>query len=210
MRMPSRLNTRISAAARQTCAATFFAVLLCPSVSAQTPKELLNAALSDLQAHFAFMEVRATINLPATEDGVDVRTWMTPSVDLKRNLNRCSRHGIAVKPGGSIQVGLIKRKDKHIEFHLGAGGWEGRTPYAPQPAAKSTDEFNLEVKLRTAEGREAESIRRQLASLRETRLDADERAQAQFRRTLAEHKRKKLAAGSRFNIRYKKNWRQPT
>ncbi len=205
MRMTKRLKAGIMAIAPRACAATLFAAMISSPVSAQTPKDLLNAALSDLQAHFAFMEVRATINLPATEDGVDVRTWMTPSVDLKRNLNRCSRHGIAVKPGGSIQVGLIKKKDKHIEFHLGAGGWEGRSPYAPQAAAKSTDELNLEAKLRTAEGREAETIRRQLAHLREMRLEADKRAQAQFRRTLAEHKRKKVAAGSRFNIRYKKN-----
>ena len=173
------------------------------NVKAQSQKDLLNAAERALQEHFVHKEVRARIDMPANEDGVDVRTWEVPSVDNKKNLERCNRHGIAVKDGGTIEIGRIKRKDKHIEFHLGAGGWSGRAPYAPQPSAKSTAEIDLELKLRSADRTTASRIRRSLASLRAQREAADEKAQITYRRAVSDFKRKKLASGSRFNIRYK-------
>ena len=173
------------------------------NVKGQSQKDLLNAAERALQKHFVHEKVRVKIDMPANEDGVDVRTWEVPSVDNKKNLERCNRHGIAVKDGGTIEVGRIKRKDKHIEFHLGAGGWSGRAPYAPQPSAKSTAEIDLELKLRTADRTTASRIRRSLARYRAEREAADEKAQATYRRAMSDYSRKKLASGSRFNIRYK-------
>ena len=124
-------------------------------VKAQSQKELLNAAERALQEHFANEKVRALIDMPANTDGVDVRTWEVPSVNKKQNLGRSNKHGVAVKEGNSIEVGKIKRKDKYIEFHLGAGGWSGRAPYRPEASPKSRAEVDLELKLQSADRRAA-------------------------------------------------------
>lgn len=99
------------------------------------------------------------LDVPATENGVDVYPLANPRMDFGAYARRLKSYGTARRSGQSIMVTKIKVKDKHIEFQLGAGGYgtfgDQTSPSVPiQPTEKTIRERDLEAEIRAEIRRE--------------------------------------------------------
>ncbi|MFQ5677646.1 MAG: hypothetical protein ACE5G1_17285 [bacterium] len=154
------------------------------------------------------------IDMPATSDGVDVYPQKSQPIKYDEYGERLKRYGTALYPGDQVMVTKIKLKKKHIEFHLGGGGygtlWD-ESDYVSTPyVEKSKREKNLEEAIKTAtDAEEKEAMQEELDDLRREREKEQERLRMEAEQTKAAKqeriRQKALQAGSRFNIRYGKN-----
>lgn len=185
--------------------ATTLLLALAPSAPAQDEARLREA--------FEGKMVLVKIDMPATDDGVDVHPRAKPPIDYSAYARRLKQHGTAIRAGQSIMVTKVKVKDKHIEFQLGGGGYgtfgDETSPDIHTPSAeKSAREKELEkaVKHETDPARRR-AMQRELDDLRREREREDARLRAEVAE--AEERRRELIrqraleAGSRFNIRFK-------
>jgi hypothetical protein len=80
-----------------------------------------------LKAAFERQRVTVRIDMPGSDDGVDVRvqTGIVSSIniDLPRYRNDLKRYGTAIRAGDSAMVTLVKVKKDIIEFQLDGGGF---------------------------------------------------------------------------------------
>lgn len=179
---------------------------------------LLGAAAAHAQSEAALKEVFegrrvvVKIDMPATSEGVDVFADARQPIDFGRYAARLKAAGTALRPGDAVMITRIRVKEKHIEFHLGGGGFgtfgddTSTSVYVPS-AAKSNREKNLERDVKAE--RDAARKRRlqeELDDLRRDREREDARnrasaavAEGEKRQRVAEQR---LHGGSRFNIRY--------
>jgi hypothetical protein len=187
-------------------------------VSVVTVAIVLTASTAYAQSEAAlkqFFEGRSVVvklDMPATSAGVDVYPQDERPIDYSRYADRL-KVGVALKPGDSIMVTRIRMRDKHIEFHLGGGGFDEpyvSTPYVATPG-KSDREKDLEREVKNERDparkrtlqqeldrlrRERERDQRQADATRAANEAAAEAKKARF----AEQR---LHAGSRFNVRYR-------
>jgi hypothetical protein len=166
-----------------------------------------------LKAYFEGRTVAVRMDMPATEDGVDVYPAATPAVDFPRYQSRIKRFGTAIREGERAMVTKVKVKGKLIEFQLGGGGY-GTSGDQTDPsvgftaAPKSERERNLERDVKDV--RDPVVKRRmedELDYLRSQREREDRRnralvAEATERRRESIQERR-LAGGSRFNLRWR-------
>jgi hypothetical protein len=187
-------------------------------ISAVTVALILTAATAHAQSEAALKEyfegrsVVVRLDMPATSSGVDVYPEDPRPIDYSKYADRL-KLGIALKPGDSIVVTRVRMRDKHIEFHLGGGGFDEpyvSTPYVATPG-KSNREKDLEREVRNErDAARKRTLQQELDRLRRDR-ERDERQAEQTRaanEAAAEAKRARFAeqrlhAGSRFNIRYR-------
>jgi hypothetical protein len=176
-----------------------------------TPLAAQNEAT--LKAHFEGRTVAVRMDMPATEDGVDVYPAAAPPVDFPRYQSRIKKFGIAIREGERAMVTKVKVKGKLIEFQLGGGGY-GTSGDQTNPsvgftaAPKSERERNLERDVKDV--RDPVVKRRmedELDYLRSQREREDRRnralvAEATERRRESIQERR-LAGGSRFNLRWR-------
>ena len=166
-----------------------------------------------LKAHFEGRTVAVRMDLPATEDGVDVYPAATPPMDFSRYQSRVKRFGVAIRQGETAMVTKVKVKSKLIEFQLGGGGYgtsgDQTDPSVGFTAAPKTErERNLERDVKDV--RDPVVKRRmqdELDHLRSQREREDRRnralvAEATERRRESIQERR-LAGGSRFNLRWR-------
>ncbi len=166
-----------------------------------------------LKAHFEGRTVAVRMDLPATEDGVDVHPAATPPVDFPRYQSRVKRFGVAIRDGERAMVTKVKVKGKLIEFQLGGGGYgtsgdQTDPSVGFTPAPKTERERNLERDVK--EQRDPVLKRRmedELDYLRSQREREDRRnralvAEATERRRQSIQERR-LAGGSRINLRWR-------
>ena len=170
-----------------------------------------------LKSAFERQRVTLRIDMPGSDDGVDIRVQTGVvsgiSLDLPRYRNDLKRYGTAIHAGDSAMVTLIKVKKDLIEFQLDGGGFgtfgdDTSTTSNIPLVDKSAREKTLEQQLKTEKDADR---RRQLQSeldrLRDRREFENRRIQAERERDAA-FKRERVAqdrlrGGSRFNIRYK-------
>jgi len=166
-----------------------------------------------LKSHFEGRTVAVRMEMPATEDGVDVYPGTTPQMDFARYQSRVKKFGIAIREGERAMVTKVKVKSKLIEFQLGGGGY-GTSGDQTDPsvgvssAPKSERERNLERDIKDV--RDPGVKRRmqdELDHLRSQREREDRRnralaAEATERRRESIQERR-LAGGSRFNLRWR-------
>jgi len=170
-----------------------------------------------LKSAFERQRVTVRIDMPGSDDGVDIRVQTGVvsgiSLDLPRYRNDLKRYGTAIHAGDSAMVTLIKVKKDLIEFQLDGGGFgtfgDNTSTTSNIPLVeKSAREKTLEQQLKTEKDAER---RRQLQSeldrLRDRREFENRRIQAERERDET-FKRERVAqdrlrGGSRFNIRYK-------
>ena len=124
------------------------AFFLVPEVKAQPE--------ADLQDYFGGKNAIAKMDLPGTNDGVDLDLMADGRgrVDYDSYGKRLRNFGTAIHNGETVTITKIKLKGNHLEFHLNGGGYGifgdltdptvGWTPYA-----KSEREIDLEKKLKT-------------------------------------------------------------
>ncbi|MBI4468013.1 MAG: hypothetical protein HY650_01690 [Acidobacteria bacterium] len=177
-------------------------LLAAVSVSAQSEARL--------KQYFEGRQVTLKIDMPATKDGVNVRTDRDQPFDYGEYGNRIKRYGKSIRVGESVMVTKIKVTGRHIEFQLGGGGYgtfldESAGPVAVPPAEKSRREKELDRQINeTNDQRERRRLEQRREELRRERREEDQRnqrrAQEERERREARIERKALEAGSRFNI----------
>lgn len=188
-------------------------ILFALSVSLLLSAPALAQTAGHLRQYFEGTDVVLKIDMPATKEGVNLRADRLPRVDLKKYQKKLSRYGTAIHEGEAYKVTFVKVKKKHIEFHLGGGGYGAqyvrRKEYPPTPQSKQ--EINLEAELLTM-GASYPEVRRaakeRLDGLRAERAQEDARLAALAAEEYAVAKRRvrqlALVSGSRFNVRFKK------
>ncbi|MEZ4763647.1 MAG: hypothetical protein R3C26_10770 [Calditrichia bacterium] len=92
--------------------------------------------------------VEVRIDMPATQEGIDVHPRSEKPVDFDDYSARIKKHGVALFVGDQIMITKVKLKGKHLEFQLGGGGygtfWDDTGDVSPIYADKTEREKNLE------------------------------------------------------------------
>lgn len=165
-----------------------------------------------LRAAFEGKNVRVKIEMPGASAGVDLHPGTSRPIDFSQHTGRLKNFGAAYHPGDAAMITKVHVSGDHIEFQLGAGGYgtfgdntstSVNTPSVP----KTQREKDVETQLKTVtDEQQKRRLRDELDRLRSDREREDARntartatAQALKEETL---RQRRLAGGSRFNIRY--------
>jgi hypothetical protein len=189
-------------AVRAVLTATFVTAVAAPALAQS------EAALKD---YFEGKSVRVKLDMPASQEGIDVYPDARRPLDFSVYAGRIKSYGIALRNGDSVMITRVRLKEKLIEFQLGGGGYgtfgdDTGTVSAPT-ASKTQREKDLEkaVKSETDAARK-KRLQRELDDLRQDRAREDARNKSTAE-AASEAKKDRIAtarlhAGSRFNIRY--------
>jgi hypothetical protein len=167
---------------------------------------------AELRDFFEGKSVVVKLDMPATQEGVDVFPDARRAIDFTAYSARLKATGIAIRNGESVLVTRVRLKDKLIEFQLAGGGFgtfgddTSTSVYTPS-ASKSKREKDLERMVKDETDRDRKKrLQSELDSLRNEREREDSRNKAA---SIAAEEAKKariattrLHSGSRFNIRY--------
>lgn len=166
-----------------------------------------------LKREFEGTMVTVRMDMPGTEDGVDVYPESSTPIDYARYAQRLKTYGVALKSGETVMVTKVKVKDDLIEFQLGGGGFgtmsdDTRTEVTAPPVSKSQREKDLEKAVRNETDRDRKkSLQRELDDLRREREREDRRNQASVAAASEQRRenlrRQRAEGGSRFNLRYR-------
>ena len=194
---------------RRACSIALFAtaVAILPA-SAQSGQAALQNA-------FVGKQVTVQIDMPGTQQGVDLRVEREDPMDWKQYQSRLKQNGAAIRSGDRATVTTVVVKKNLIEFQLDGGGfgtfWDDTsTTVAPYHVDKSGYERELERQLRdTTDSQKRRDLQRELDHARyrrEREQAADDRA-AQIASQLKAQQvaDKRLRGGSRFNLRWAGN-----
>jgi hypothetical protein len=188
----------------KTAIATLCAVLAAPCAFAQSEEAL--------KEYFEGKTVVVKLDMPATQNGVDVYADARRPLNVAEYSARLKAAGIAIRSGDSVMITRIKLKDKLIEFQLGGGGYgtagddTSTTVYVPV-TPKSNREKALEREIRNeTDAARKRRMQNDLDDLRRERERDDQRNKAASAVASEEKQRRiaeqRLHAGSRFNVRY--------
>ena len=170
-----------------------------------------------LKAAFERQRLTIRIDMPGSDDGVDIRvqTGVVTGADMDMNRYRTDlkRYGTAIHAGDAAMVTLVKIKKDIIEFQLDGGGFgtfgDSTSTSSNIPLADKTErEKTLERQLKTEKDESKKrSMQAELDRLRDRRESENRRIRAERERDEA-FKRERVAAdrlrgGSRFNLRFK-------
>ena len=166
---------------------------------------------AELRDFFEGKSVIVKMDMPATQEGIDVFPDARRAIDFAQYSARLKSTGIAIRNGESVLVTKIRVKDKLIEFQLAGGGYgtfgDDTGSVSAVTTPKSRRESDLEKLVKNETDRDRKNrLQRELDDLRNDR----ERDDARNRATAAsaeEAKKARIAttrlhSGSRFNIRY--------
>ncbi len=187
-------------------------IILLLLAAAATPSPALAQSEDQLRTFFEGKTVRVKIEMPGTEDGVDVYPGTAHPIDFPKHATRLKRSGTALRRGDEVLVTKLKVKKDLIEFQLGGGGYgtfgDDDSPNVFVPSAPKTErEKNLEKDLeKTTDPTQRRKMSEELDALRRDRQRENARNQAeaaQARQTKeANIRQRRLEGGSRFNLRY--------
>src|SRR5438094_10557903 len=76
-----------------------------------------------LRTFFEGKTVRVKIEMPGTEDGVDVYPGTAHPIDFPKHATRLKRTGTALRRGDEVLVTKVTVKKDLIEFQLAGGGY---------------------------------------------------------------------------------------
>ena len=166
-----------------------------------------------LQQYFEGKSVTLKMEMPGSDDGVDVYPGNTQPVNFPQHAQRLKQYGTAYKRGDAALITKVKVKKDLIEFQLGGGGYgtfmdDASSDVYVSSAPKTTREKNLEKDIKnTTDSEQKRKMREELDDLRKAREreDARNQAQAEQAKQMKEQnvRQRRLEGGSRFNIRYK-------
>lgn len=188
----------------RTAVATLCALLAAPPAFAQSEIAL--------KEYFEGRTVVVRLDMPATQNGVDVYADAKRPINFDDYSNRLKATGISIRSGEPVMVTKIRLKDKLIEFQLAGGGYgtagddTDTSVYVPT-TPKSNREKTLERELKTeTDAARKRRMQNDLDDLRKEREREDQRNKVVSAAASEEKKRRiadqRLHAGSRFNIRY--------
>src|SRR5262249_19147030 len=78
---------------------------------------------AELRDFFEGKNVRVKIDMPATQEGIDVYPDARRPIDMGQYSARIKANGVAIRNGDSVMVTKVRLKDKIIEFQLAGGGY---------------------------------------------------------------------------------------
>ena len=167
---------------------------------------------AELKNFFEGKNVRIKMDMPATQQGIDVYPDARRAVNFEEYSARLKSTGVAIRNGDSVLVTKVRIKDKLIEFQLAGGGYgtfgddtSGSVYTSSTPKSNREKDLERLVKSETDAARKR-GLQRELDDLRAERAREDLRNQAASA-TASEAKKTRIAenrvhSGSRFNIRY--------
>jgi hypothetical protein len=171
----------------------------------------------DLKRYFEGRKVKVLIDMPATQEGVNVYPERGQPLEFSSYAGRIKQFGIGVKEGETLMITKIRVKEKHIEFQLGGGGYgtigdEGTISQWTDGIAagfegKSKKEERLEGELKKeSDPNRRRQLREDIDTLRRDREREDRRIRAERAASLELGKQRieerRTYGGSRFNIRF--------
>jgi hypothetical protein len=161
---------------------------------------------------FEGKQVVVKIDMPGTQQGIDVYPQKEGMLDAKAYGNRMKSFPVALHSGEAVMITTVKVKDKLVEFQLGGGGFgtfgdDSDTSVKFVPASKSDREKDLEKEISNTNDRyRRDDLQRQLDYLRRQRERDDQRNKA-IAEDAAQQKKyqvdqNRTKGGSRFNLKY--------
>ena len=167
---------------------------------------------SSIQSYFTGKEVVLKIDMPGTQQGVDLRYNKDVPMNWKEYANRLKSNGVAIHKGDTARVTAVVLKDDRIEFQLDGGGFgtfgdDSNATVTAKTLDKSDYEKQLERQIsNTTDDDRRRQLQRDLdrERSRRERQDANNRSAAQVASQIKAQQiaDKRLQAGSRFNLRW--------
>jgi flagellar motor protein MotB len=162
--------------------------------------------------YFTGKEVVLKIDMPGTQQGVDLRYNKDVPMNWKEYSSRLKSNGVAIPKGATARVTGVVVKDDRIEFQLDGGGFgtfldDSNTTVAAKSVEKSDYEKQLEKQIaNTTDDDKKRSLQRDLdrERARRERQDANNRAAAQVASQIKAQQvaDNRMRGGSRFNLRW--------
>src|SRR5262249_21753091 len=153
--------------------ALFAAVVV---VSASLPASAQDESV--LRDFFEGKSVLVKMDMPATQQGIDIYPDARRAIDMSQYSQRLKSFGVAIRKGDSVMITRVHVKDKLIEFQLAGGGYgtfgddTGSVYVASVP--KSQREKDLEKWIKTEDDPyRRQRMQRELDSLRTERERQD-------------------------------------
>lgn len=169
-----------------------------------------------LRAAFEGKTVTVKVDMPATSKGIDVFPQESMPVNWREMAERMKQYGTAIKPGQQYMITkVVVKKDSHIEFQLGGGGYGTFGDYMSTSSSvtaseesESDQERRLKEQIKQAQGpTRRKQLEKELANVRGERERENSRAKAEAAQANeareANLRVKRAESGSRFNLRYK-------
>jgi hypothetical protein len=172
----------------------------------------LRAQSTDPLQSFVGKEVMLKIDMPGTQQGVDLRFNKDNPMNWKEYSNRLKSNGVAIRKGDMARVTAVVVKDDRIEFQLDGGGFgtfldDSSATVNPQTVDKSDYEKQLERDIaNTTDEDRKRQLQRDLdrERARRQRQEDNNRAAAQIASQIKAQKiaDQRMQGGSRFNLRW--------
>lgn len=169
-----------------------------------------------LRAAFEGKTVTVKVDMPATSKGIDVFPQESMPVNWREMAERMKEYGTAIKPGQQYMITkVVVKKDSHIEFQLGGGGYgtfgdymSSSSSVSASQESESAEERRLKEQIKQAQGpTRRKQLEKELANVRGERERENSRARAEAAQANeareANLRVKRAESGSRFNLRYK-------
>jgi hypothetical protein len=181
---------------------------------ALTPAVALAQNEAALRQAFEGKSVSVRIAMPGTSRGVDVSPMQQPAVNFRLVADRIKDFGTALEVGQQVMVTkMVVKKDSHIEFQLGGGGYgtfgddAGTQRVFTGFEGESARERALRDSIKTAPTTAQRArLERELQTARATRQRENAKAEAEAAQANAAReanlRSRRKEGGSRFNIRY--------
>ncbi len=190
-------------------------VLLCAVTLAPLPAKAQGGGQSALQNYFVGRQVKLQIDMPGTQQGVDLRMDRDDPMDWKAYSNRLKQFGPAIRSGDRSTITTLVVKKNLIEFQLDGGGFgtfwdDSSTTVTPYHVDKSSYEKQLENDIRnTSDPQRKRDLQRELDRVRDRR-EREQRADDRAAQIASQLKAQQVAdkrtrGGSRFNLRWTGN-----
>jgi hypothetical protein len=167
---------------------------------------------NSIESYFTGKEVVLKLDMPGTQQGVDLLLNKDVPMNWKEYSNRIKSNGISIPKGATARVTGVVVKDDRIEFQLDGGGFgtfldDSSTTVNAKTVDKSDYEKQLERQI--ANSTDDDQRRRLQRDLdrersRRERQDASNRADAQIASQIKSQQvaDKRMRGGSRFNLRW--------
>ena len=167
-----------------------------------------------LRRAFEGKVVMVKIDMPATQRGVDVYPLDEMPINFREVAERLKDNSTALKIGQQVMVTkVLVKKDSHIEFQLGGGGYgtfgdNASTSVSTVSQGETKAEKALRDSIKHAPGpTKRKQFEKELASLQGERERENARAEAEAKQAQsimdANLRAKRAESGSRFNVRYR-------
>ncbi|HEY0703431.1 MAG TPA: hypothetical protein VGD60_11740 [Candidatus Acidoferrales bacterium] len=195
-------------------AATFLTILSSLLLFSASSARAQDGATA-IQNYFQGKQVQVKIDMPGTQQGVDLRFDRGAPMDWKQYSSRLKKFGVAIPKQERATVTTVVVKKDLIEFQLDGGGFgtfgdDTNTDVHTTPVEKSSYEKQLERDIaNTDDPDQRRDLQRQLDRERDRRerQDAANRRAAQVASQIKSQQvaDNRMRGGSRFNLRWSKS-----